>query len=158
MIFLKDGLQIPFMFLQLQIIGINLNICIQNQRAMKFILVFITTILSLAACTFRSGSGNIVTEQRQTAAFTGVKASGDFEVEIVPADNLKLTVEADDNVIGDIITKTEDNMLQIKLRSGLNWNNFHAKIYISAPGIRLIAVSYTHLDVYKRQPFCSFLS
>lgn len=61
--------------------------------------IFIIAILLFSACRYKSGSGNIVTEVRETGSFTGIRVSGGFEVELRHAGNEEVIVEADDNII-----------------------------------------------------------
>jgi hypothetical protein len=66
--------------------------------------IFIIAILLFSACRYKSGSGNIVTEVRETGSFTGIRVSGGFEVELRHAGNEEVIVEADDNIIKYINT------------------------------------------------------
>ena len=60
-----------------------------------------------------NGSGNVVTEKRNVAAFDKVTVSQGLECEIIYSDKLEVTVEADDNVIKGIHTTVENGTLDI---------------------------------------------
>ncbi|MDN3655683.1 head GIN domain-containing protein [Ferruginibacter paludis] len=93
------------------------------------------TILILSACTQIHGSGNIVTETRNTGDFTGIEAGGAYEVELKNGSPTEVKVEADDNLIKDIETTVSGHTLHIRTRDGINFNNGHYKVYIIAPEI-----------------------
>ncbi|MFC1572607.1 GIN domain-containing protein [Candidatus Eisenbacteria bacterium] len=62
------------------------------------------------------GSGQVVQEQREVGAATGVALMtfGDLEIEV--ADRAGLTIEAEDNVMAQIVTQVIDGVLHIRQR------------------------------------------
>jgi len=108
---------------------------------MKQLIFCFFTILALSSCDQEMGSGNIVTEKRQTGNFTGISVGGAFEVEIKPGPVTQVEVESDDNVIGFIETKVSGDVLKIRTKSGTGFNNAHFKVYITAPEINSINTS-----------------
>src|SRR5688500_4759608 len=83
------------------------------------------------------GSGNIVTEARDTGDFKGIDVSSVFQVEIVAGEDFTVEVEADDNLLPLIKTEVRSGVLhietveRIKSRNGL-------KVRISAPAVDAI--------------------
>ncbi len=93
------------------------------------------SILVFSACTQIQGSGNIVTETRNTGDFRGIEAGGAYEVELKNGSTTEVKVEADDNLIKDIETTVSGHTLHIQTRDGVNFNNGHYKVYVTAPEI-----------------------
>ena len=108
---------------------------------MKNILLIILMIGALASCRFTSGSGDIVTSNRNIEDFRSVSAGGGFDVEIRTGSNYKVMVEADDNLIEDIETTVEGGQLKIRMKKNLNVRNAHLKIFVTAPSITNIESS-----------------
>ncbi|MEP7109535.1 MAG: head GIN domain-containing protein [Ferruginibacter sp.] len=102
---------------------------------MKQLLFYFFGLLLLSSCNQRMGSGNIVTEKRQTGDFEGISVGGAFAVEIKKGPVTEVEVEADDNVISFIETKVSGNVLKISTKNGTGFNNAHFKVYITAPEI-----------------------
>lgn len=105
---------------------------------MKQFLLYSFTLLLLSSCDQRTGSGNIITEKRQTGDFTGVSAGGAFTVELKNGPVTEVEVEADDNVIKYIETSVSGNTLKIRTKGGTGFNNAHFKVYVTAPEIKMI--------------------
>jgi hypothetical protein len=101
-------------------------------------LLILVCFISIASCRYKTGSGNIITEKRQTGSFTAVKASNAMEVEIRTGSPAEVVVEADDNVIKDIITEVDGNTLRIGLRNNTSIQNGHLKAFVTAPGINKV--------------------
>lgn len=112
-----------------------------KKLTMKHLLFFFFTATLFTACNQRTGSGNIVTEKRQTGDFTGISVGGAFEVEIKNGPTTEVTVESDDNIIELIETKVSSGVLKIRTRNGGGFNNGHFKVYVTAPEIHSIDVS-----------------
>lgn len=108
---------------------------------MKSILLSLSMICFFASCQYKTGSGNIVTQNRNMGSFTGVEAGGGVDVEIKIGSTTKVMVEADDNIIDDIETSIENNKLKISIKDGVSFNNARMKIFIMAPAITSISSS-----------------
>ena len=65
---------------------------------MKQIAFYLLAVIILGSCDQMSGSGNIVTEKRETGDFKGISAGGAFEVEVKMGPVTEVVVEADDNI------------------------------------------------------------
>jgi Putative auto-transporter adhesin, head GIN domain len=111
-------------------------------KKQSFLLLF--AALSLFSC-FRgpaiTGSGNIVTEKRQTSNFTGVAVSGFVPVEVKNGDATEVVVEADDNLIKYIYTEVKNNVLHIRVKHFRNIRNCTYKVYVTAPRFSSISSS-----------------
>ena len=77
-------------------------------------------VVSLTACNFDlhlgqvDGNGNVTTEERPVDSdFDQVKGSAGIDVYLTEGDELKIVVEADDNLIPLIETKIQDGKLKI---------------------------------------------
>lgn len=105
---------------------------------MKQIVFLAFSLLVLNSCRQLKGSGNIVTETRTTGNFKGISAGGAYEVELKTGPVTEVKVEADDNIIKYIETRVSGNTLHIETRDGVNFNDGHFKIYITAPEINKI--------------------
>ena len=102
---------------------------------------FIICLFSiLISCNHKSGSGNIISENRSIGSFNGLNISGGFAVEVKKGAGGNVKLEADDNLIKDIEVKVVDNELQISLNN-TNVSKAHLKVFVTAPEIKSIKAS-----------------
>lgn len=108
---------------------------------MKQILVLFITVLSLVSCSYTTGSGDIITENRSVGDFTGISVGGDFDVEVKIGPSTEVKVEADDNIMKYIETRVSGNTLKIRTEDLHNYNDVHMKVYITTPSLTRISAS-----------------
>jgi len=115
---------------------------------MKQILFFLITVFSLASCSYTSGSGNIITENRSVGDFTGISVGGDFDVEVKIGPATEVRVEADDNIMRHIETIVSGSTLKIRTRDLHNYGDVHMKVYITTPSlVKVNASASARVDV-----------
>ena len=134
-------------------IAIFLSKSLHKILTMKNVLLILTGLILLTSCHHITGSGNIVTEKRETGNFKGVSAGGAYEVEIKIGSAVNVEVESDDNFIKYIETKVEDGVLKISTKNRTSFSDGHFKVYVTAPEINSIrssgAASVKVKDVLK---------
>jgi Putative auto-transporter adhesin, head GIN domain len=108
----------------------------------SFVLLF--TALTLFSC-FRgrtiTGSGNIVSEKRPLASFTGIDAESIVSVEVKNGPVAEVLVEADDNLQKYIYTKVKGDKLVIGMRRFTHFRNCTFKVYVTAPQLQNLSSS-----------------
>jgi hypothetical protein len=100
---------------------------------MKYIYLVASIVLFTACNGMRRGSGNIITETRNTGVFSEVKASSSVEVDVQQGNETSVVVEADDNVIKFIETVVENGVLKIKLKNNFGLSNATTKVHVTSP-------------------------
>ena len=108
---------------------------------MSRILLTMALLIIFCSCHRITGSGNIITQERHLAEFEGIKASGSIDVEIISGQSQLVKVEADDNILPYIITKIEDGLLEVHLKSGFSYNDLNAKVYVISQSLQKLIVS-----------------
>ena len=108
---------------------------------MKNILFILLATCLVTSCRYKTGSGNIITQNRNLGAFTTLSVGGDFDVEVTKGNNTKVIVEADDNIIDDIETSMDNGQLKISIRNGLSYNNVHMKVFVTVSELNKISSS-----------------
>jgi hypothetical protein len=79
-------------------------------------LIALTTIYSCGNAQWNktvTGDGNVVTKERDTKSFTGVKVSSGIDVFLKQGDKMSITVEADENLHEYIMTDVRDGVLNV---------------------------------------------
>lgn len=82
-------------------------------------ITFAFAILAISACTHGqirrtvSGNGDVVTKERNTDSFTGIKVSTGIDVYLKQGNNESLSVEADENLHEYIITEVKSGVLHV---------------------------------------------
>ncbi len=99
---------------------------------MKKLFIIAAASICLVSCDVKTGSGNIERQGRNVSSFNRVKASSGIKVFIKQGSH-KVTVEADDNILNDIITEVSGGKLNIKYRNGVSINNADVTIYVETP-------------------------
>ena len=96
--------------------------------------------------TGKKGNGNVVSDTRNvTDDFTRVSASEGLMVYVTQADDFKIEVEADENIIDLIATDIKNGKLRIHARE--NIGNATKNIYVSLPKVTALAGSSgAHLE------------
>jgi uncharacterized protein YxeA len=92
-----------------------------NNRDMKSlrVLTIAIAILSISACSQAQmrktvrGDGTVVTKERKTESFTGVRVSTGIDVYLKQGEKESLSVEADENLHEYIITEVRDGVLNV---------------------------------------------
>lgn len=106
-----------------------------------------------------NGSGKAVTETRNLSDCSGLSLLNIGKVYLTQADEQSVIVEADDNVIGSVITRKENGLLEIGLPEG-SYSNVTLRFYVSLKTIENILIEGAG-DVECREPinavklFCS---
>ena len=108
---------------------------------MKQFVFYGFIMIMLSSCMMRTGSGNIVTEKRQTGSFKGISVGGAFEVDIKNGPETEVIVESDDNIIKYIETKVSGDVLKIRTKDGPGFSQATFKVHITSPEVNLIHVS-----------------
>lgn len=88
----------------------------------------------------KKGNGNVVTDTRQvTSEFTEVSASEGLMVYVTQADDFKIEVEADENIIDLIATDVKNGKLRIHAEE--NIGKATKKVFVSLPDITALSGS-----------------
>lgn len=87
------------------------------------LLVLLTQVIS--SCIFAGpmgikGSGKAISEERQINNFRGLDVSGGFEVILTQGEKHSLVIEADDNLMRDIVTEVRGGELNIYVRGSVS--------------------------------------
>lgn len=111
----------------------------------KFIIATITALL-FTSCNFNmntvEGSGNVTTEKRIVEGdFKNISVSNAIDVVIEQSDATEITVEADDNLQKEIITKVENGTLIIKCKFSSFRNITMKKVTVKMPAVEKIEAS-----------------
>ncbi|MFD1601774.1 head GIN domain-containing protein [Flavobacterium artemisiae] len=120
----------------------------------KFIIATVTALL-FASCNYNfnaiEGSGNVTTEKRIVEGnFTNVKVSNAIDLVIEQSDVKEITVEADDNLQNEIITKVEHGTLVIECKYSSFKNVTMKKVTVKMPVIdKLEASSASTVEAKK---------
>jgi hypothetical protein len=97
-------------------------------------LLAIALLAALTACSDPeciTGSGNIITDDREVSGFTTVVQDIPGEMYITQGNEFKLAIKADDNILGDIRSSVHEDELYIG--SGLDLCNVTITTYITLP-------------------------
>ncbi|OOV18489.1 head GIN domain-containing protein [Flavobacterium sp. LM4] len=110
----------------------------------KFIIAAITALL-FASCNFNvnsiEGSGNVTTQKRIVEGdFKKVSVSNAIDLVIIQSDSTEITVEADDNLQKDIITKVENGTLIIKCKYS-SFGDVTKRVTVKMPVINKLEAS-----------------
>jgi len=90
----------------------------------------------------RTGNGNIITQKRTVDGFTGVSVSDIISVEVQNGTTTSVEVEADDNIIDEVMTTVRNGILQVRFTDGVNhFRNVHIKVYVTAPVLNKLSSS-----------------
>lgn len=111
----------------------------------KFIIATVTALL-FASCNFNfnaiEGSGNVTTEKRTVEGdFKNIKVSNAIDLVIEQSDVKEITVEADDNLQKEIVTKVENGTLEISCKFSSFRNVTMKKVTVKMPIIDKIEAS-----------------
>lgn len=101
-----------------------------------FTYLMIISVMLLAACTQRAGSGNVLTEMRDVAQFNAIVANGDMSLTINRSNKCDVKVTADDNIIGRVNVEARSGILYIECRRQPEESN--VSLTISMPDITSI--------------------
>jgi hypothetical protein len=112
---------------------------------MKSLLLLAASALLVYSCNYIRGervrgNGNLITQDRNVGGFSGVQASGSFDVHITSGAN-ELKIDAEDNILPYIETTVENNTLRISTKEGF-WlqPKRDVKIYVAAPDFQRVEV------------------
>lgn len=111
----------------------------------KFIIATVTALL-FASCNFNmnaiEGSGNVTTEKRTVQGeFKNISVSNAIDLVIEHSDVTEITVEADDNLQKEIVTKVENGTLIIECKYSSFRNITSKKVTVKLPAIHKIEAS-----------------
>jgi hypothetical protein len=93
-----------------------------NSKNLKVICLLLIGLFLITACGLSTiqdsldvitGSGNVITENRQVSGFDGVSHTGIGRVIIVQGDDESLTIEADDNLFEYITSEVKSGTLEL---------------------------------------------
>lgn len=102
-----------------------------------FVKIVVTAIVALlfGSCQYHidgigetiTGSGNVVTKERDLKDFTKIEVSRALDCEVYQSDNFKVEVIADDNLVNHIKTEVRNGKLKISSDYG-NYRNVKSKL------------------------------
>lgn len=112
---------------------------------MKHILLFLTVImLTATSCRWFGykrvvGNGNLETQNRPIQRAERIKLAGSYDVEITQGPITSVKVEADENILPYILTRSEDGFLIIKSQDHISLSTDNTiKIFITTPKLEQV--------------------
>ncbi len=113
---------------------------------MKSLKIAIVSLLCIGTVTMAcgqtrekvKGSGNIKTETRNVKDFTGVKTSTAVDIYLTQGAGFEVVVEADDNLLEHIVTKVEDNVLNVSIDRITIMNHNKMVVHVTMPEVDYI--------------------
>ena len=89
-------------------------------------------LLSLAACTYTTGEGQIVEKVLDVSSFNGIEMDGSFDVSIEQGAAQKVVAVGHENIIEKLQLSVLDDVLYISLEEG-NYINYELEVRLTMP-------------------------
>jgi hypothetical protein len=103
----------------------------KNSHASFYVSVTLFVMLSIAGITSLSiAGGTAKSEDRAVSGFHKIDISGSFTVELSQGDKESLRLEADDDILPNIITEVKDGELRIDLKDKI-WHNKSIRVFLT---------------------------
>lgn len=97
-----------------------------------------------------TGSGKVISEERQVTKFDKIEVSGSTDVYISQGDTPALRIEADDNIMKRIKTYVEGRELIMNLDHG-SYSGCHIKLFVTVDQLREVSCNGSG-DIYSEKP------
>lgn len=116
-------------------------------RKKYIILLSVLSIITLNSCLKNpfciEGNGIEATKVRRAVSFNKIESTTSIDVIYKKADTIGITIEADENLIDEIITVTDNNTLEIRTRNAGTCLDFNTRalITITSPNLQSVFVS-----------------
>ena len=109
---------------------------------LTFTLLVLTTIFSLSACKKDrlTANGNITSETRDVAQFTGISSSGATEVKVTYGTTFNVVVKGSSNLIPQFTTRVVNNVLYLGFEH-VNVHRDDIEVELTMPSIQRVSVS-----------------
>lgn len=107
------------------------------------LFAIILALSTLSAQTPIEGSGKVMLQYRELAAFTSVNNTSTIDVIILKNKKSSAEVRADNNLIGFVLTEVEDGVLTISMKQGVSYNNPHITVTIYTPHLNEVIMKGT---------------
>ena len=114
------------------------------------ILTALVLVIFICSCNtinidMQRGSGNVVSEERTVESFDEIRVEGAGELILTQADEFSLTVEAEDNIISEVVTRNEGDTLVISF-TDQRWRKSYIptepiRFYISMPDLKELYIT-----------------
>jgi hypothetical protein len=111
---------------------------------MRNVLFFAAAgLLTLASCTKErvTGSGAIITEDRNTSNFIKVSTSGSTNIHITQGAAFKVQVRGYENLGAYMETKVTNNTLEIGYKNGVSVKNDNVEVFVTMPALESVNTS-----------------
>jgi len=115
---------------------------------MKHMFLFLTMIiLTATSCRWFGykrvvGNGNLETQDRPIQRAERIKLAGSYDVEITQGPTTSVKVEADENILPFILTRSEDGFLIIKSKQHVSLSTDNTiKIFITTPKLEQVTLA-----------------
>lgn len=107
---------------------------------MKLVILAIIMGMCATSCNMITGSGRIISENRNVAKFDEIETSSSIPIEVRIGDKYEVRVESDDNILSRIKTSVDDGKLNVYYEEG-SYKNVEAKVYVVVPRVTKLRVS-----------------
>ena len=87
-----------------------------------------------------TGSGNIISEDRELPEFDSVLVEGSLDAEIMKGEDHRCVVKADDNIVSLVITEVSNRNLIIRMKPGISVFT-DVKVYVEAHVVKEASLS-----------------
>ena len=121
-----------------------------RNRIIKQIMLFVLAFVVFYGCNNTTnidddndtiqGSGEIVTQTRTVNECSGLSIKSFGDVYLTQDDNQSIRIEADDNIIDQVITREENGVLVVGLENG-SYSNVTLRVYASLKTIESLAIN-----------------
>jgi len=121
-----------------------------KNRIIKQIMLFVLAFVVFYGCDNTTnidddndtiqGSGEIVTQTRTVNECSGLSIKSFGDVYLTQDDNQSIRIEADDNIIDQVITREENGVLVVGLENG-SYSNVTLRVYASLKTIESLAIN-----------------
>ena len=125
--FVKVLVVILALFIVIAVLGLVGLVLVPVALFVAVILIFVALIVPIVAVFGAGkwmkgirGSGEILTEYRDVKEFSGITLGLPCEVEIELSEEPEITIEADDNILGYILSYVQDGILNINTKNKLS--------------------------------------
>lgn len=108
--------------------------------AVAFAFAFLFLNVAAFAQNNIRGNGNMQTQDRNVSNFKGINVGGGFTVELTQGNKESLRIEAEENLLGNIVSEVKNGVLHIYNKDGISTNK-GMKAYITLKELNSIDIS-----------------